>query len=162
KNGPPKGLLHGKKILVTAGPTLEPIDPVRFLSNRSSGKQGYAIADALADLGAKVRLIAGPTALADPAHVKVKHVETGAEMLAACEEALPVDAAIMVAAVADWRASEIAGEKIKKGKAAPDLHLEKTDDILATLSKRGKKRPTLVVGFAAETENVEANARAKI
>jgi len=162
-NAERKGVLQGKKILVTAGPTLEPIDPVRFLSNRSSGKQGYAIAAALAELGAKVKLISGPTALPDPANVKVKRIETAAEMLAACEDALPVDAAIMVAAVADWRPAKVAREKLKKKAGEQrEIAVEETPDILATLSKAGKKRPTLVIGFAAETENVEAHARAKI
>ena len=157
------GPLKGKTILVTAGPTLEPIDPVRFLSNRSSGRQGYAIAAALAELGAKVKLISGPTALPDPANVKVKRVETAADMLAACEDALPVDAAIMVAAVADWKPVKVAPEKLKKKAGEQrDIVVEETPDILATLSKRGKRRPALVIGFAAETENVEAHARAKI
>ncbi len=158
------GPLKGKKVLVTAGPTVEPIDPVRFLSNRSSGKQGYAIAAALAELGAEVALVSGPTNLAPPLGVKLVRVEGALEMLAACEHALPVDAAVMVAAVADWRPSRPANEKIKKDKAGapPSIALEETPDILATLSKHGKKRPKLVVGFAAETENLEAHARAKI
>ncbi|MEJ0058611.1 MAG: bifunctional phosphopantothenoylcysteine decarboxylase/phosphopantothenate--cysteine ligase CoaBC [Terricaulis sp.] len=158
------GPLKGKKILVTAGPTIESIDPVRFLSNRSSGKQGYAIAGALAELGAKVRLISGPTALADPPGVKVVRVETALEMLNACEAELPVDAAVCVAAVADWRPEARADAKIKKDKtgAPPAIELEENPDILATLSKPGKKRPKLVVGFAAETDHVEAHARAKI
>jgi phosphopantothenoylcysteine decarboxylase/phosphopantothenate--cysteine ligase len=158
------GPLAGKKMLVTAGPTLEAIDPVRFLSNRSSGKQGYAIAAALAELGADVTLVSGPTGLASPAGVKRVAVESAHEMLKACEKALPLDAAVMVAAVADWRPSRPADEKIKKDKtgAPPAIALEETPDILATLSKPGKKRPGLVIGFAAETENVEAHARAKI
>jgi phosphopantothenoylcysteine decarboxylase / phosphopantothenate---cysteine ligase len=158
------GPLKGKKILVTAGPTIEPIDPVRFLSNRSSGKQGYAIAAALAELGAKVRLVSGPTALADPPGVKVVRVESALEMLGACEAALPVDAAVCVAAVADWRPERCADAKIKKDKtrAPPAIELEENPDILATLSKPGKKRPKLVIGFAAETDHVEAHARAKI
>jgi phosphopantothenoylcysteine decarboxylase/phosphopantothenate--cysteine ligase len=158
------GPLKGKRILVTAGPTLEPIDPVRFLSNRSSGKQGYAIAQALAELGADVRLVSGPTALADPPGVNVTRVESALDMLAACEAALPADAAVCVAAVADWRPNAPASDKIKKDKtgAPPTIALEETPDILATLSKPGKKRPKLVVGFAAETEKVEEHARAKI
>jgi phosphopantothenoylcysteine decarboxylase / phosphopantothenate---cysteine ligase len=157
------GPLKGKKILVTAGPTLEAIDPVRFLSNRSSGKQGYAIATALAQLGADVQLVSGPTALTPPLGVKLTPVESALEMLDACEQTLPLDVAIMVAAVADWRPSRAADTKIKKDAiGASALTLEETPDILATLSKPGKKRPKLVVGFAAETDNVEAHARAKI
>jgi len=158
------GPLKGKRALVTAGPTLEPIDPVRFISNRSSGKQGYAIAAALADLGAEVTLVSGPTNLPTPAGVTLRRVESAAEMLAASQAALPLDVAVMVAAVADWRPSRPADEKIKKDKtgATPTIALEETPDILATLSKPGKRRPKLVVGFAAETEKVEDHARAKI
>jgi len=158
------GPLKGKRALVTAGPTLEPIDPVRFISNRSSGKQGYAIAAALAELGAEVTLVSGPTNLAAPARVTVRRVESAAEMLAASQAALPLDVAVMVAAVADWRPSRRADEKIKKDRtgATPTIALEETPDILATLSKPGKQRPKLVVGFAAETEKVEEHARAKI
>ncbi len=158
------GPLKGKRVLVTAGPTIEPIDPVRFLSNRSSGKQGYAIAAALAELGADVHLISGPVALADPAGVAVTRVETARQMLAACQAALPVDAAICVAAVADWRPVASADVKIKKDKsgAPPALALAENPDILATLSKPGRNRPRLVIGFAAETNDVEAHARAKI
>jgi phosphopantothenoylcysteine decarboxylase / phosphopantothenate---cysteine ligase len=156
------GPLKGKRALVTAGPTLEAIDPVRFISNRSSGKQGYAIAAALAELGADVTLVSGPTNLAAPAGVKRVGVESAQEMLAASEAALPLDVAVMVAAVADWRPAQAADEKIKKDKAGiPSISLVETPDILATLAK-AKKRPRLVVGFAAETENVEAHARAKI
>ncbi|QGZ97129.1 bifunctional phosphopantothenoylcysteine decarboxylase/phosphopantothenate--cysteine ligase CoaBC [Terricaulis silvestris] len=156
------GPLKGKKALVTAGPTLEAIDPVRFISNRSSGKQGYAIAAALAELGAEVTLVSGPTNLAVPQGVKRIAVESAEEMLAASEAALPLDVAVMVAAVADWRPAQAADEKIKKDKAGiPAISLVETPDILATLAK-GKKRPKLVVGFAAETENLEAHARAKI
>jgi phosphopantothenoylcysteine decarboxylase / phosphopantothenate---cysteine ligase len=156
------GPLKGKKALVTAGPTLEAIDPVRFISNRSSGKQGYAIAAALADLGADVTLVSGPTNLAAPQGVKRVSVESAQEMLAASEASLPLDVAVMVAAVADWRPAQAADEKIKKDKAGiPAISLVETPDILATLAK-GKKRPKLVVGFAAETENLEAHARAKI
>ena len=159
-----EGPLKGKRALVTAGPTLEAIDPVRFISNRSSGKQGYAIAAALAELGADVTLVSGPTNLSAPPGVALQRVESAAEMLKASQAALPLDVAVMVAAVADWRPSQPAHEKIKKGKtgAAPSIALEETPDILATLSKPGKKRPRLVIGFAAETQNVEDNARAKV
>jgi phosphopantothenoylcysteine decarboxylase/phosphopantothenate--cysteine ligase len=157
------GPLKGKRALVTAGPTIEAIDPVRFLSNRSSGKQGYAIAAALAELGAEVTLVSGPTNLAAPAGVKRVSVESADQMLRACEKSLPADVAICVAAVADWRPALTASEKIKKGKnSAPAIALAENPDILATLSKPGKKRPLLVIGFAAETNDVEANARAKI
>ncbi len=156
------GPLKGKKAIVTAGPTLEALDPVRFLSNRSSGKQAYAIAAALAQLGAEVTLVSGPTALGAPAGVTLQRIESAREMLAACEEALPADVAVMVAAVADWRPSKTARKKIKKGEAAAAVELVENPDILATLSKLSKKRPVLVIGFAAETDNVEANARAKI
>ena len=159
KDGP----LKGKKAIVTAGPTVEAIDPVRFLSNRSSGKQGYAIASALAQQGADVTLITGPTALSAPLGVRIERVESAAEMLRACEAALPADVAVMVAAVADWRPANRADEKIKKAaNGAPPIALEENPDILATLSKPGKKRPKLVIGFAAETEKVEEHARAKI
>ncbi len=159
KDGP----LKGKRAIVTAGPTLESIDPVRFISNRSSGKQGYAIASALAQAGAEVTLVTGPTALAPPPGVRVARVESAAQMLAACDSALPADVAIMVAAVADWRPAARAEEKIKKGASGvPAIALEETPDILATLAKPGKKRPKLVIGFAAETEKVEEHARAKI
>lgn len=157
------GPLKGKRALVTAGPTIEAIDPVRFLSNRSSGKQGYAIAAALAELGADVTLVSGPTNLPAPAGVKRVSVESAREMLAASEAALPLDVAVMVAAVADWRPREAADEKLKKDKTGiPAIDLAENPDILATLSKPGKKRPKLMVGFAAETENVEEHARAKI
>jgi phosphopantothenoylcysteine decarboxylase/phosphopantothenate--cysteine ligase len=157
------GPLKGMRVLVTAGPTLEAIDPVRFLSNRSSGRQGYAIAAALAELGAHVTLVSGPTALAAPAGVTRVSVESAREMLAAAEAALPVDAAVCVAAVADWRPSAAADVKLKKDKGGvPAIGLVENPDILATLSKPGKKRPRLVVGFAAETNDVEAHARAKI
>ncbi len=162
-DGPGEKPLRGKHALVTAGPTIEAIDPVRFLSNRSSGKQGYAIAAALAELGAEVTLVSGPTSLATPSSVKRVNVESAGEMLAACEKALPADVAICVAAVADWRPTAMADEKIKKDKGGiPNIALVENPDILATLSKPGKKRPTLVIGFAAETEEVEAHARAKI
>jgi phosphopantothenoylcysteine decarboxylase/phosphopantothenate--cysteine ligase len=157
------GPLKGKRALVTAGPTLEAIDPVRFISNRSSGKQGYAIAAALAELGADVTLVSGPTTLAPPAGVTLKRVESAREMLAASQAALPLDVAVMVAAVADWRPAEASDEKIKKDKSGiPNISLTENPDILATLAKAGKKRPKLVIGFAAETEKVEEHARAKI
>ena len=157
------GPLKGKRALVTAGPTIEAIDPVRFLSNRSSGKQGYAIAAALAELGAEVTLVSGPTNLAAPAGVTRMNVESAREMLAASEAALPLDVAVMVAAVADWRPTKEAPSKIKKDAAGlPAITLQENPDILATLSKPGKKRPKLVVGFAAETDNVEEHAHAKI
>lgn len=147
------------RILVTAGPTHEPIDPVRYLANRSSGKQGFAIAQALAALGAEVVLVAGPVTLPTPAGVTRIDVETAREMAAAVEAALPVDAAVMVAAVADWRV-ETAGQKIKKGSSTPQLILVENPDILATLA-RSPRRPALLVGFAAETERVVEHATAK-
>ena len=157
------GPLKGKRALVTAGPTIEAIDPVRFLSNRSSGKQGYAIASALAELGADVTLVSGPTNLPAPTGVKRVDVESAREMLAASQAALPLDVAVMVAAVADWRPAKEAKGKIKKDAAGvPAIALQENPDIRATLSKLGKKRPKLVIGFAAETDRVEEHARAKI
>jgi phosphopantothenoylcysteine decarboxylase/phosphopantothenate--cysteine ligase len=157
------GPLKGKHVLVTAGPTIEAIDPVRFLSNRSSGKQGYAIAGALAALGARVTLVSGPTALAAPRGVTRVNVESARDMLAACAGSASSHAAICVAAVADWRPNATASQKIKKDKSGiPAISLSENPDILATLSKAGKARPKLVVGFAAETNDVEAHARAKI
>lgn len=154
--------LLGRRVLVTSGPTHEPIDPVRYIANRSSGKQGHAIAGALAALGARVTLVSGPVTEPDPAGVTVVRVETAAEMLAACEAALPADAAVCAAAVADWRAAHAGRRKLKKvpGQAPPPLELALNPDILATLSRHAR-RPGLVVGFAAETENVVANAREK-
>jgi phosphopantothenoylcysteine decarboxylase/phosphopantothenate--cysteine ligase len=154
--------LAGRHILVTSGPTHEPIDPVRYIANRSSGKQGHAIAAALAALGAKVTLVSGPVSVPDPAGVSVVKVESAREMLAACEAALPADAAICAAAVADWRTAHEAGQKMKKvpGQPPAPLELALNPDILATLSAHAA-RPGLVVGFAAETENVVANAIAK-
>ncbi|MAO56759.1 MAG: bifunctional phosphopantothenoylcysteine decarboxylase/phosphopantothenate--cysteine ligase CoaBC [Rhodospirillaceae bacterium] len=155
--------LAGKHALVTSGPTHEPIDPVRYIANRSSGKQGHAIASALAALGARVTLVTGPVALTDPAGVATVHVETARDMLAACTEALPADIAVCAAAVADWRTADAAPEKMKKdGKALPSLSLAENPDILAALSTGGDKRPALVVGFAAETEKVIDHARAKL
>ena len=154
--------LAGRRALVTSGPTREPIDPVRYLSNHSSGKQGHAIAAALAALGAETVLVSGPTQEATPAGVRLVAVETARQMLAACEAALPVDVAVMAAAVSDWRVAEAAGQKLKKnGKGPPALRLVENPDILATLAHRHNDRPALVVGFAAETENVVANAVAK-
>lgn len=156
------GPLAGRSALVTSGPTHEPIDPVRYIANRSSGKQGHAIADALAQLGASVTLISGPTQLEDPADVRVIHIETAEEMLAACTESLPVNIAICAAAVADWRAEQQSVSKIKKKNGAiPDISLAENPDILATLSQLTEPRPNLVVGFAAETENIVENAKAK-
>jgi len=156
----PASPLAGKHILVTAGPTHEPIDPVRYIANRSSGKQGFAIAEALAVLGAKVTLVAGPVALATPPGVTRIDVETAREMADAVDAALPADAAIMVAAVADWRA-EPAEIKIKKSGEPPALALFENPDILATLS-HAARRPRLVIGFAAETNDVVAHAQAKL
>jgi len=154
--------LAGRRALVTSGPTREPIDPVRYLSNHSSGKQGHAIAAALAALGAETVLVSGPTQEPTPTGVTLVPVETAQQMLAASEAALPVDIAVMAAAVADWRVDREANQKLKKdGKGPPMLHLVENPDILATLSRRRNDRPSLVVGFAAETENVVGNAVAK-
>ena len=155
--------LRGRRAVVTSGPTFEPVDPVRFIGNRSSGKQGHAIAAALARLGARTVLVSGPVALPDPAGVEVVHTETAEQMLRAVNEYLPVDVAVMAAAVSDWRVRDVAEAKIKKtkGAAPPRLELSENPDILATVAGAGNKRPRLVVGFAAETENVLANARAK-
>jgi len=154
--------LKGKHVLITAGPTREPIDPVRYLSNHSSGKQGYAIARACAGLGAKVSLVSGPVSLPAPAGVDVIKIETAREMLAACEGALPADVFIAVAAVADWRPGKTAGKKIKKdGKAIQPLDLEENPDILKTICAH-KNRPGLVIGFAAETNDVIDHAKAKL
>ena len=152
--------LSGKRALVTSGPTREAIDPVRYISNHSSGKQGHAIAAALARLGAEVTLVSGPVAVADPPGVTVVKIDSADEMLAACLKAGRVDIAVCAAAVADWKAAKPAAAKIKKkpGAAPPSLELAPNPDILATLSKPGPKRPLLVVGFAAETENLVANA----
>ncbi len=156
--------LAGVRVLVTSGPTYEPIDPVRFLGNRSSGKQGHAIAAACADAGADVLLISGPTAEPAPAGVETVRIETAHEMLAACEQGLPADIAICAAAVSDWRAAAPRAQKMKKGKgeAPPALELAENPDILARLGAPGPQRPRLVIGFAAETEDVEANAAAKL
>ncbi|MDB5461340.1 MAG: bifunctional phosphopantothenoylcysteine decarboxylase/phosphopantothenate synthase [Caulobacteraceae bacterium] len=153
--------LVGKRILVTAGPTVEPIDPVRVMTNRSSGKQGYAVAEALEKMGAQVVLVSGPTALHASPGVKRVAVETADQMLAACRAALPADAAVFVAAVADWRPAMAQELKIKKAAKGHELTLVENPDILAILSQHGPQRPTLVVGFAAETHDVEEHARAK-
>ncbi len=155
--------LHGKHVLITAGPTREPIDPVRYIANRSSGRQGFAIAAAAAEAGARVTLVAGPVHLPTPAGVMRVDVETALEMEAAVHDALPSDIAIMVAAVADWRADSRAEQKIKKqkGDALAPLALIENPDILAGLAKHDQ-RPGLLIGFAAETEKIEEHARAKL
>ncbi|MEJ1994531.1 MAG: bifunctional phosphopantothenoylcysteine decarboxylase/phosphopantothenate--cysteine ligase CoaBC [Limibacillus sp.] len=156
------GRLAGRRVLVTSGPTHEAIDPVRYIANRSSGKQGHAIAAALARLGAETHLVTGPVALPDPQGVTVTQVESAEEMLSACRAALPVDAAVCAAAVADWRVAEAAAQKMKKSGELPSLALTANPDILASLSEPGNQRPRLVVGFAAETEKLIENARAKL
>jgi phosphopantothenoylcysteine decarboxylase/phosphopantothenate--cysteine ligase len=157
-----EGPLAGIKALVTAGPTREPVDPVRFLANHSSGKQGYAIAQALARAGAQTTLISGPVTLAPPEGVKLQHVTTAREMLAACQAALPADVLVMAAAVADWRPDITANSKIKKStdRVVPLIKLVENPDILATIAQSAQ-RPRLVIGFAAETDDVVANAIAK-
>jgi phosphopantothenoylcysteine decarboxylase/phosphopantothenate--cysteine ligase len=155
--------LAGQRVLITAGPTHEPIDPVRYIANRSSGKQGYAIAAAAQAAGAEVALISGPVDLDDPPGVAVTHVESAREMLHRVEAALPVDIAIFAAAVADWRVANEGPQKLKKTPAGmPPLQLVENPDILATISKLTAKRPPLVIGFAAETENLIENAKAKL
>jgi phosphopantothenoylcysteine decarboxylase/phosphopantothenate--cysteine ligase len=150
-------------VLVTSGPTHEPIDPVRYIANRSSGKQGHAIAAAAAAAGAEVTLISGPVHVSDPLGVKTVHVESAREMFKAVEAALPADAAVFAAAVADWRTDEPRKQKLKKGdRATPELKLVENPDILAGVARSRSKRPRLVIGFAAETEHVVANARAKL
>ncbi len=162
-SGPRSGALEGRRALVTAGPTVEPIDPVRVLTNRSSGKQGYAVAAALADLGAEVTLVSGPTCLPTPAGVRRVDVGPAEEMLHACEAALPADVAVFVAAVADWRPQAPAALKLKKdGSGPPVLKLVETPDILAKLSAAGPSRPRLCIGFAAETGDLLAKARDKL
>lgn len=159
-----RGALSGLKALVTAGPTHEPIDPVRYLANRSSGKQGYAIAEAFADTGAETVLISGPVAIAPPPRARLVRVETARQMLAACEAELPVDIAVCNAAVADWRPAIHANAKLKRRKpgedSVPKIALTENPDILQTLSRHGS-RPALVIGFAAETENLIENAMQK-
>tara|TARA_Y100001936_G_scaffold254102_1_gene324892 strand:- start:22855 stop:24066 length:1212 start_codon:yes stop_codon:yes gene_type:complete len=152
------GRLTGLKALVTSGPTYEPIDPVRYIANRSSGKQGHAIATALAGMGAETTLVTGPTQQRNPSGVDVISIETAREMLKACENALPTDIAVCAAAVSDWRAEESADKKIKKEGDPPSLSLTENPDILRTLSNAGNDRPQLVVGFAAETGDVIAKA----
>ncbi len=155
--------LAGRRALVTSGPTREPIDPVRYISNHSSGKQGHAIAAALAALGAETVLVSGPTQESTPARVKLVPVETATQMLAACEAALPVDVAVMAAAVADWRVETAALHKLKKdGAGPPVLRLAENPDILSRIAQHRNDRPALVIGFAAETEEVVENARRKL
>jgi phosphopantothenoylcysteine decarboxylase/phosphopantothenate--cysteine ligase len=155
--------LKGKKALVTAGPTMEPIDPVRYISNHSSGKQGYAIAEALSNAGAEVTLISGPTKLAPPPGLNLIPVNTADEMLTATQLSLPVDIAIFAAAVADWKIANAADQKMKKkGRETPALEFTANPDILATIAQMGEGRPELVIGFAAETENLILNAKTKL
>ena len=155
-------LLSGRRAIVTSGPTHEAIDPVRFIANRSSGKQGHAIAAALARRGADTTLVTGPTDRPDPAGVAVLRIDTAVEMLEACRAALPADVAVCAAAVADWRVKAAAPAKLRKTAGGPPvLELIENPDVLAELSAAGNRRPRLVVGFAAETEAVVANARAK-
>ena len=153
--------LAGMRVLITSGPTHEPIDPVRYIANRSSGKQGHALARAAVSLGADVTLVTGPVSLPDPDGVRVVRVETAEEMLAAALASLPADIAICAAAVADWRAAGATTQKLKKEGGATSLRLTENPDILATLAKPGPKRPRLVIGFAAETEKLIANASEK-
>ena len=155
--------LAGRHALVTSGPTHEPIDPVRYIANRSSGRQGHAIAGALASLGARVTLVTGPVAIPEPANVTVRHVETAEQMLAACMAALPADVVVCAAAVADWHVAAASSIKIKKapGSAPPALALLPNPDILATLAAAGPDRPRLVIGFAAETDDLLHHAQAK-
>jgi phosphopantothenoylcysteine decarboxylase/phosphopantothenate--cysteine ligase len=161
--GEARGALAGRRVLITSGPTQEPIDPVRFIANRSSGKQGHALARAAAALGADVTLVSGPVALPDPPGVRVVKVETANEMLACVLAALPADIAICAAAVADWRAIDAAPQKLKKegGVTETTLHLTQNPDILATIAKPSPKRPRLIIGFAAETQELLKNAAAK-
>jgi phosphopantothenoylcysteine decarboxylase / phosphopantothenate---cysteine ligase len=155
--------LTGMHVLVTSGPTHEPIDPVRYIANRSSGKQGHAIAAAAARAGADVTLVSGPVSISDPPGVRTIHVESARDMLEAVECALPVDIAVFAAAVADWRITEAGRQKIKKrpGETAPTFSLTENPDILSTIAHKKAGRPKLVIGFAAETENVANNAKAK-
>jgi phosphopantothenoylcysteine decarboxylase/phosphopantothenate--cysteine ligase len=155
------GALARFRVLVTSGPTLEPIDPVRYIANRSSGKQGHAIATALADMGAQVTLISGPTQEKDPDGVTTVHVETAAQMLKAARAALPCDIAVCAAAVADWHVVDAGKQKLKKGAAPPRINLAPNPDILATLAQPSKQRPGLVIGFAAETGDVIEKAKVK-
>ncbi len=156
--------LKGLKALVTAGPTYEAIDPVRFIGNRSSGKQGYAITEALLNSGAEVTLVSGPTKLKPVYGANTVHVRSAQEMLVACKKSLPVDICVCSAAVSDWRATNVQKKKIKKepNTPSPSLSLTKNPDILKYLSNCGKERPSLVIGFAAETENIKHNAKSKL
>ena len=155
--------LGGKRVLITSGPTHEPIDPVRYIANRSSGKQGHAIARAAAEAGADVTLVSGPVNVPDPPGVRVVRAESARDMLAAVEAALPADIAIFAAAVADWRVAQASGQKLKKdASGVPRLALTENPDILATVAHRKAKRPPLVIGFAAETERVVEHAKAKL
>ena len=157
------GVLAGVRVLVTSGPTHEPIDPVRYIANRSSGKQGHAIAEAAAAAGADVTLVSGPVNVPDPRGVNIVKVESARDMLAAVEAALPADVAVFAAAVADWRTAANSREKIKKtGKGTPELALVENPDILSTVAHRKARRPKLVIGFAAETEHVVEHAKAKL
>jgi phosphopantothenoylcysteine decarboxylase/phosphopantothenate--cysteine ligase len=159
----PSGPLAGKHVIVTSGPTHEPIDPVRYIANRSSGKQGHAIARAAAEAGARVTLISGPVTLPDPPGVTTVHVESARAMLEAVEAALPADIGVFAAAVADWRVANAGEQKIKKKDGAlPSLSLAENPDILATISHRQEGRPPVMVGFAAETEHVIEHARQKL
>jgi phosphopantothenoylcysteine decarboxylase/phosphopantothenate--cysteine ligase len=160
---PARDALFGRKILITSGPTREPIDPVRYISNRSSGKQGHAIARAAAQAGAEVVLVSGPVEIPDPSGVKTIHVETAEQMLNAATGVLPADAAIFTAAVADWRVANEAIQKMKKKAGAlPALTLTENPDVLASIARHSNLRPQLVIGFAAETEHLIDNARAKL
>ncbi|KCZ91330.1 bifunctional phosphopantothenoylcysteine decarboxylase/phosphopantothenate--cysteine ligase CoaBC [Hyphomonas jannaschiana] len=164
-SGQGSGALEGAHCVVTAGPTREPLDPVRFLSNHSSGRQGYAIAGALAAEGARVTLVSGPVAIDPPHGVDLVKVETARQMLKAVEEALPADVFVSVAAVADWRPARAATKKLKikgAGSATPSMELAENPDILRTISNKRKHRPSLVIGFAAETNDVEEHAAAKL
>jgi phosphopantothenoylcysteine decarboxylase / phosphopantothenate---cysteine ligase len=159
----PSGALAGRHVLVTSGPTHEPIDPVRYIANRSSGKQGHAIAEAAAAAGAEVTLISGPVNVPDPPGVKIVKVESARDMQAAVEAALPADVAVFAAAVADWRTASNSREKIKKtGKQAPELELVENPDILSTIAHLKTGRPRLVIGFAAETEKIVEHAKQKL
>ncbi len=156
------GPLAGRRALVTSGPTYEAIDPVRYLANRSSGRQGHAIAAALGRLGAETTLVSGPTRLEDPAGVRVVHIESAEQMLEACRQALPADVAVCAAAVVDWKVKAQAEQKLKKnGGGPPSLELTETPDVLASLARAGNLRPGLLIGFAAETQDVVAYARRK-
>ncbi|MCC7017570.1 MAG: bifunctional phosphopantothenoylcysteine decarboxylase/phosphopantothenate--cysteine ligase CoaBC [Rhodospirillales bacterium] len=156
------GALEGRRALVTSGPTWEAMDPVRYVANRSSGKQGHAIARALARAGARVTLVTGPVALPDPEGVETVRVESAREMLKACQRALPADVAVCAAAVADWRPASVAKTKIKKTGRPPALTLAENPDILKTLARAGTLRPRLLIGFAAETGDLLANAKKKL